>query len=167
MTEWVDRVDEHDRVIGVVERGEAVRNGWPHRIAVTVCHRADGRYLVHRRPAHATRFPGLHNWLVGGAVAAGESYAAGAARELAEELGVCARPVPLFTFFCDGAIAPYWLALHEARTDGPLRPDPGEMAGIRWCTAAEIEALITAGRFVPDGAEAWERARKGGHLPGA
>ncbi|KPC90596.1 NTP pyrophosphohydrolase, partial [Streptomyces sp. NRRL F-6602] len=46
MTEWVDRVDEHDRVIGVVERGEAVRNGWPHRIAVTVCHRADGRYLV-------------------------------------------------------------------------------------------------------------------------
>jgi hypothetical protein len=41
------------------------------------------------------------------------------------------------------------------------------MAEIRWCTAAEIDALITAGRFVPDGAEAWERVRKGGHLPGA
>ncbi|MEU0139564.1 NUDIX domain-containing protein [Streptomyces albidoflavus] len=166
MTEGVDRVDERDRVIGVVERGEAVRNGWPHRIAVTVCHRADGRRLVHRRPAHATRFPGLHNGLIGGAVTAGESYEAAAAREPAEELGVRAHPVPLFTFFCDGAIFPYWLARHETRTDGPLRPVPAEIAGLRWCTAAEIDALIAAGAFVPDGAEAWERARKGGHLPG-
>ncbi|WP_326770641.1 hypothetical protein OG978_43705 (plasmid) [Streptomyces sp. NBC_01591] len=28
---------EHDRVLGVVERDEAVRENWPHRIAATIC----------------------------------------------------------------------------------------------------------------------------------
>ncbi|MGX1270740.1 hypothetical protein RKD18_003934 [Streptomyces phaeoluteigriseus] len=35
--ERVDRADERDQVIGPVDRGEAVTNGWPHRVATTVC----------------------------------------------------------------------------------------------------------------------------------
>src|SRR6185503_8752903 len=47
--ELVERVDERDRVIGVVERADAVRNGWLHRVATTVCRDASGRVLVCRR----------------------------------------------------------------------------------------------------------------------
>ncbi|MFF3141817.1 NUDIX domain-containing protein [Streptomyces sp. NPDC057927] len=88
MGEMVERVDEQDRTVGVVDRGEAIRRRWLHRVATTVCRDSDGRILVHRRPDHVSRFPGQYNWLVGGAVGAGETYPAAASRELAEELGV-------------------------------------------------------------------------------
>ncbi|WP_432765797.1 NUDIX domain-containing protein, partial [Nocardia cyriacigeorgica] len=50
---------------------------------------------------------------MGGAVAAGESYEEAARRELTEELGVCAAPRFVGKFLCRGAIAPYWLGIHE------------------------------------------------------
>jgi hypothetical protein len=33
----VERVDGRNRVLGVVSRREAIREGWLHRVAVTVC----------------------------------------------------------------------------------------------------------------------------------
>ncbi|GGQ93847.1 hypothetical protein [Streptomyces pilosus] len=58
MGERVERVDEHDEVLAVVGRDDAVRHGWLHRIATVVCRDTAGRYLVHRRPDGAARFPG-------------------------------------------------------------------------------------------------------------
>ncbi|MFF1605072.1 hypothetical protein ACFVYV_48275, partial [Streptomyces mirabilis] len=52
MGEMVERVDEQDRTLGVVDRGEAIRRRWLHRVATTVCRDPDGRFLVHRRPDH-------------------------------------------------------------------------------------------------------------------
>ncbi|MBW3705941.1 NTP pyrophosphohydrolase, partial [Streptomyces griseus] len=74
MGELVDRVDEHDRVIGVVDRSEAVAAGWLYRMSMVLGRDEEGRYLVHRRPEESSRFPGQYSWLVGGAVGAGESY---------------------------------------------------------------------------------------------
>ncbi|MEY9989082.1 hypothetical protein ABIE67_001114 [Streptomyces sp. V4I8] len=56
--ELVERVDEHDQILAVVSRSEAIRHGWLHRIATIVCRAPSGRLLVHRRPDHASRFPG-------------------------------------------------------------------------------------------------------------
>ncbi|MDX2937370.1 NUDIX domain-containing protein [Streptomyces ipomoeae] len=95
-SEPVERVDEQDEVIGVVDRGEAIRHGWLHRVATIVCRDSSGRTLVHRRPDDASRFPGHFNWLLGGATEVAESYEDAAARELAEELGVRGRPRFLF-----------------------------------------------------------------------
>lgn len=128
MDELVERVDEQDELLAVVSRGEAIRRGWLHRIATVVCRDPTGRTLVHRRPHDASRFPGGFNWMLGGAVEAGESYEEAAARELAEELGVRARPAFVFKFRCAGAISPYWLGLHEVVVTGPVRPDPDEIA---------------------------------------
>ncbi|WP_085211845.1 NUDIX domain-containing protein [Streptomyces sp. Amel2xC10] len=87
MDELIERVDERDRVLGVVCRDEAVRHGWLHRVAVTVCRDRDGRILVHQRSRHVSRFPGRYEVAVGGAVAVGESYEEAARRELGEEMG--------------------------------------------------------------------------------
>ncbi|WP_018552031.1 MULTISPECIES: NUDIX domain-containing protein [unclassified Streptomyces] len=94
MGELVERVDERDRVMAVVERGEAIRERWLHRVATIVCRDGDGRFLVHRRPDRTSRFPGQLNGMLGGAVDVGESYEQAAAGELAEELGVHAERVP-------------------------------------------------------------------------
>ncbi|MGW4993769.1 NUDIX domain-containing protein [Streptomyces mirabilis] len=126
MGEMVERVDEQDRTVGVVDRGEAIRRRWLHRVATTVCRDPDGRILVHRRPDHVSRFPGQYNWLVGGTVGAGETYPAAASRELAEELGVHAPTRFLFKYLRRGVISPYWLGLHEGQLEaqGALQTPP-------------------------------------------
>ncbi|MEU1179899.1 NUDIX domain-containing protein [Streptomyces sp. NPDC005820] len=159
MAELVDRVDEQDRVLGVVDRAEAIRRRWLHRIATIVCRDADGRFLVHRRPDRASRFPGHYNWMLGGAADAGESYEEAATRELSEEVGVCAAPRLVLTFLCEGVISPYWLGLHEVVITEPIRPDLEEIAWHDWLTEGELEALVRRREFVPDAREAFDRYR--------
>ncbi|MFJ8050995.1 NUDIX domain-containing protein [Streptomyces luteogriseus] len=156
MGELVEQVDEQDRVAGVIDRDEAIREGRPHRVATTVCRDPRGRVLVYRRPEHVSRFPGHHDWLIGGAVEVGESYEE-AARELAEELGVRARVRLVFTFFCHGAISPYWLGVHEAVVTEPLTPDPSEIAWHGWLGEAELREALRTWLFVPDGLDALRR----------
>ncbi|WP_329116631.1 NUDIX hydrolase [Streptomyces sp. NBC_01465] len=157
MGELVDRVDENDRVIGVVERGEAIRNRWLHRVATTICHDRQGRMLIHRRPDDDTRFPGLYDVMAGGAVDVGESYEAAAERELAEEMGVRATVRPVVRFLMEGAISPYWLGVHETVIGGAIVADPREIAWHAWLTEAELATALREWTFVPDGQEAFRR----------
>ncbi|MCW8384107.1 NUDIX hydrolase [Streptomyces justiciae] len=163
MGELVERVDEQDEVLAVVERAEAIRRGWLHRVATIVCRDAQGRILVHRRPDAAALFPGQFNWMLGGAVNVAESYEDAAARELVEEVGVHARPRFLFKFLCQGVISPYWLAVHEAVITGPVRPDPSEVAWHDWLTEPELAAWARHREFVADAREALDRYQA---LPG-
>ncbi|NEC91657.1 NUDIX hydrolase [Streptomyces sp. SID12501] len=157
--ELVERVDELDRVVGVVERGEAVRRGWLHRVATTVCRDAGGRVLVHRRADGLARFPGQYNWLVGGAVDVGETWEEAAGRELAEELGVRVDVRFAFKFLCRGAISPYWLGVHEAVVAEELSPAPAEIAWHGWVSEGELGEMTRQLAFVPDGVEALRRYR--------
>ncbi|MFE7777685.1 NUDIX hydrolase [Streptomyces sp. NPDC057445] len=159
MGELVERVDEQDHVVAVVDRGEAIRERWLHRVATIVCRDGDGRILVHRPPDEASRFPGQFNWMLGGAVDAGESYEEAAARELAEELGVHADPRFVLKFLCNGMISPYWLGLHEAVITAPIQPDPKEVAWFDWLTEPELEEIVRRSEFVPDAREALDRYR--------
>ncbi len=157
MGELVDHVDEQDRVRGVVDRAEAIRQGLLHRIATIVCRDGDGRFLLHRRPDDSSRFPGRYNWMLGGAVARGELYEEAAARELSEELGVHRAPRFVLKFLCAGAISPYWLGLHEVVITTPIRADAGEIAWHDWITETELEARAQHREFVPDAREALAR----------
>jgi len=159
MAELVERVDEQDQVLGVVDRTEAIRRGWLHRVATIVCRDADGRILVHRRPDDSSRFPGRSNWLFGGAVDVGEPYEEAAARELAEELRVHATPRFVLKFLCAGAISPYWLGLHEVVITTPIRPNAQEVGWHAWLTETELESFVRQPEFVPDAREAFGRYR--------
>ncbi|MFF8263712.1 NUDIX hydrolase [Streptomyces virginiae] len=159
MGELVEWVDEHDEVLGVVDRREAIRRGWAHRVATIVCRDDGGRILVHRRPDGVARFPGQLNWMLGGAVNVAESYEDAAARELAEELGVLGRPRFVLKFLCAGVISAYWLGLHEAVVTDPVRPDPSEIAWHSWVTEGELADLVRDQTFVPDAREAFRRYR--------
>ncbi|MGW2372842.1 NUDIX hydrolase [Kitasatospora sp. NPDC001683] len=161
MSELVEWVDERDRVLGVIERAEAIRRGRLHRVAATVCRDRAGRVLVHRRPDGVSRFAGCHDVMLGGALGVGESYGAAAERELREELGVAVPVRHRFTFLCRGAIAPYWLGVHEAvvppdcvTADGV---DPAAIAWYGWLTLPELAAAVRRWPFVPDGQVAFSR----------
>ncbi|WP_328335910.1 MULTISPECIES: NUDIX hydrolase [unclassified Streptomyces] len=158
MSELVEHVDEHDRVLGIVERDEAVRENWPHRIATTICRDREGRILVVRRSETHSRFPGHYDVMVGGAVDVGESYEEAAVRELAEELGVRVPVRFLFKFLCREGIGPIWFGVHEALLSSEsLVPDPGEIDWLDWLTVAELREVVDQWCFVPGGREALRR----------
>ncbi|MGI5451675.1 NUDIX hydrolase [Streptomyces sp. CA-249302] len=154
MGELVERVDEDDRVLGVVERAEAVREKWLHRIAVTICRDPEGRILVVRRAKKRSLFPGHYDVLVGGAVGVGESYGDAAARELAEELGLRVPLRFLFKFLCGQGVGPIWLAVYEATVSETLVPDAGESDWQGWMTVADLREVVDERCFVPCGREA-------------
>ncbi|WP_239158410.1 NUDIX domain-containing protein [Streptomyces sp. SID13726] len=116
--------------------------------------------LVHRRAQGLSRFPGRCDWLVGGAVAVGESYEEAAVRELGEERGrVFGVPVRfLFKFLCRGESGTYWLGAHEVVLGrGVFVPDPAEIDWCGWGEERELVAAVGHGGFVGDGGEALRR----------
>ncbi|MGX1915169.1 NUDIX hydrolase [Streptomyces phaeochromogenes] len=157
MSELVEHVDEDDRVLGVVERGSAVRENRLHRIAATICRDREGRILVLRRARTLSRFPGHYDVMAGGAVDVGESYETAAARELTEELGVRAPVRFLFKFLCLEGISPIWLGVHEAIVSEPLSTDRGEIEWHDWLTVTELRKVVDERCFVPGGRKALRR----------
>ncbi|WP_346109076.1 NUDIX hydrolase [Nonomuraea maheshkhaliensis] len=157
MGELVERVDERDRVLGVVDRAEAERRRWMHRIATTICRDPAGRILVLRRAERHARFPGHYDVMVGGAVNVGESYEEAAARELSEELGAGVPARFMFTFLCLDGVSPVWFGVHEAVISEPLVPDASEIAWHAWLTELELREVVDRGPFVPGGREALRR----------
>jgi isopentenyldiphosphate isomerase len=156
--ELVERVDDQDRVLGVaVSRRQAIREGWLHRVAVTVCRDERGRILVHQRSERVSRFPGLYEVMVGGAVNVGESYEQAAARELTEELGVRVLPRLLFTFLNRSGLSPHWLGVHEAVAPDTVTADPDEVAWHGRLTEPELRSALLEWHFTPDSHEAFDR----------
>ncbi|GAA3689341.1 NUDIX domain-containing protein [Nonomuraea antimicrobica] len=155
--ELVERVDERDRVLGVVDRAEAERRRWMHRIATTICRDPMRRILVLRRAEQLTRFPGRYDVMVGGAVDVGESYEDAAARELSEELGADVPVRFMFKFLCRDGVSPVWFGVHEAVIIEPLVPDPSEIAWHAWLTELELRGAVDRWPFVPGGREALRR----------
>ncbi|MEW2623100.1 NUDIX domain-containing protein [Streptomyces sp. NPDC048106] len=158
--EILDIVDEHDRVVGQLPRGEVYDRGLRHRCVFIQARDAAGRLFVHRRTATKLVFPSLYDPFVGGVVGAGESYDEAALREAEEELGVSGLPRPAYLFkflYDDGAGKTWWSAVYEVRCDLPVNPQAEEVQWHDFLTDEEVEARLGEWEWVPDGLAAYER----------
>ena len=149
--ELVDIVDDHDQVVATVTRAELRTRRLQHRAVSIAVLSSDARLLVHRRADTKDLWPGMWDLAAGGVVAAGETYADAARRELAEELGVEAGDVedPGEGRFADESVALIghgYLTVH----DGPFAFTDGEIAEARFVTRTELDGLMATARFVPD-----------------
>ncbi len=148
--------------VGVERREVVYRDGLWHAATGVLVRSGDGARVVrHRRTADKLVFPGAYDCWAGGVVAPDVAPDDAAARELAEELGVVAPLEPLERIpFTDGHLR-YHLFTYEARWDGPLRPQPEEVAWVGWVTVEELRARLAdpvRWPFTPDGrlgAERW------------
>ncbi|HKB41053.1 MAG TPA: NUDIX domain-containing protein [Gemmataceae bacterium] len=149
--ELIDVIDDAGRTIASVPRREVRERRLPHRCVYVLVFNGRGELFIHLRTPTKDVYPSHWDVAVGGVLAAGESFDEGARRETSEELGINARPEPLFPFryadcftFAHGMV---YRLLH----DGPFRLQPEEIVRGEFVRADEVAARIARDPFCPDG----------------
>ena len=156
--ELVDLVDEENRIIGRTSRREVRGRNLLHRGVGIIVWNPRGQVYVHRRTDIKDVFPGMYDMFVGGVVGSGESYAASAAREVAEELGIVGpTPEYLFTHLYLGSQNRSWIQVYRTVWDGPIRHQPEEIVWGAWVDSLEVLSMTEEKPFVPDGLEVYHR----------
>lgn len=163
--ELVESYTEDGRPAGPVPRSVMRARGLWHAATAVLVRSGDGeRVYVHRRSDTKDVFPGLHDCWAGGVVAAGETPAECAVRELAEELGVTGvTPTPLFVSrYVDPPIR-YHAFTYEVRWDGPITWQDSEVVAGEWLTVAALRSKLADSEwgFAPDGRLAIEKLLAG------
>jgi 8-oxo-dGTP pyrophosphatase MutT (NUDIX family) len=147
-------VDGDGVVVDAVPRSVMRRDNLPHLVVAVVVRDPAGRVYVHRRTDTKDVFPGMHDAMVAGTVAAGEAPETAARRELEEELGISGVDlVPLFTEWYADDRTRHLSHVWTVTWDGPVRHQPEEIAWGAWFTVEELERSLADPDwpFVPDG----------------
>ncbi len=146
--------------MGVVSRREMRARRLPHRSTYILVFDGRGELFVHLRTASKDVYPSHWDTCVGGVLAAGEEFDAGAARELAEELGVASPLERLFPLrYSDEHTAVHGM-VYRTRHDGPFRLQPEEVARGEFLPAALVMERAAWEPFCPDGLAALAEYRR-------
>jgi isopentenyldiphosphate isomerase len=159
--ELVYEVDENDRILRVVRRGELTEQNLRHRCVYILFRDSSGRILVHRRAEVKRVFPKYYDMFVAGMVPAGETYDQSARREAAEEVGqrnVVLRPLGKWRF--DHDKVPQWASLYTATVTGPVVPQPEEVEWFAFLTEDELAESIAQHDYCPDSLYYYRRLRR-------
>ena len=150
--EPVEIIDGSGAVVGVVARAVMRRDNLKHRAVFVAVFDSRGRLLVHQRSATKDLWPSRWDIAVGGVMAPGESWADGARRELADEMGIDG-PIAL-EHLGDGSYADADVdtvgRVYRVVSDGPFVFVDGEVVAAELVTADELARRLATDVFVPD-----------------
>jgi 8-oxo-dGTP pyrophosphatase MutT (NUDIX family) len=149
--ELVDVIDDEGRTVATVTRREMRGRRLPHRCTYILVFNRAGELFVHLRTAGKDVYPSHWDVAVGGVLVAGESFADGARRELAEELGIDAEPKELFPFRYEDAASVVQAVVYRVVHEGPFLLQPEEIVRGEFVALSEIAVRGTRERFCPDG----------------
>lgn len=155
-----DLTDVDGTPTGVTHRrGDPVPPGAFHIVSSVCAIRGDGRILLTQRAATKT-YP--MEWEIpAGSALTGESSAQAAVRELGEETGLAVTTEalePVGRVIEANALVDVYVA--RVPDDAAVVPDPEEVAGSRWATLAELDALVAAGGMAEPWIERLEQLRE-------
>lgn len=137
-------------MIGRADRAEIRAGNLLHRAVFVVVRSTRGEVLVHRRAETKDLWPGFWDVAVGGVVVAGESYAAAAQRELAEELGITAELAETASGRYRDAEVAHLSRVYEAVHDGPFTFSDAEVVETRFVTRTDLPAFAAGHAICPD-----------------
>ncbi|NLU77853.1 isopentenyl-diphosphate Delta-isomerase [Micromonospora sp. HNM0581] len=148
----VELVDDTGRPVGEATVAAAHQPpGQLHRAFSVLLVAPDGRLLLQRRAAAKTRFPMRWANSCCGHPRPGETLTEAANRRLSEELGagpVSLREIGVYVYRAEdpatGRVEVEYdhVLCGEFHTDGPLRPEPTEVAELRWVEPAQLAAAL-------------------------
>lgn len=149
-THLVELVDESGRGLGSSTVEDAHQApGQLHRAFSVVLADPDGRLLLQQRAPVKSRFPLRWANACCGHPAPGEDVIAAATKRLGEELGVDAVPlteVGVYRYFAEdpatGRVEYEYdhVLLGSVDAGLPVRPDPDEVAAVRWVSLDDLRA---------------------------
>ena len=156
--EVVAWVDEQDRLLGGVPRAELRARRLIGRGTYILLFNSAGELCVHRRTLSKALYPGYWDVAAGGMVLYGEDYAASAARELAEELGIVGvELVEHAHFLYDAPESRLWCTAYSAVSDAPLVLQPEDVVEARFLSLDQALAEIRRKPYCPDSLAALQR----------
>ena len=153
MPEYFELVDDAGRVVGRATRKECHANpALVHRVAHVLLFNTRGELYLQKRASTKDVQPDKWDTSVGGHLAVGEGYDQAASRELREELGVSGAALegPLYEYRMRSAIETEAVRSYRLVYDGPVSPDPVEIAEGRFWSLDEIRARLGSGIFTPN-----------------
>ena len=150
MEELFETFDDAGRLTGLVERSVVHAQGLWHRAAHVWLFSSDGRLHIQRRAAHKDLYANLWDFSVGEHLTPGESFEEGARRGLLEELDVTdvlLEPIgELRKMRLDApelGIKDFELQQgFRGCHDGPVTPDPDEVAEVRLIAMDELASWL-------------------------
>lgn len=155
--ELVDVIDDAGTTIAVVTRREMRQKRLPHRCTYVLVFNQRGELFIHLRTSTKDVYPSYWDTCIGGVLAAGESFAQGAKREIREELGNDADAQELFAFrYQDAATFAHGMA-YRLDDDGPFQLQVEEIVRGEFVPVAEVLQRIKEQPFCPDGVQVLQR----------
>lgn len=153
---------EAGELLGQAPRRQVHANGYWHKSAHVFLYRPDGALYLQRRAADKDVCPDLWDQSAAEHLRPGESYHQAALRGLSEELGISGAALePLGELFKSRLEQPAlgirdyeFQQAFQGAWDGPLHPDPAEVAEVR---AVTLPALAREVREAPHAFTPWLR----------
>ncbi len=139
--EYLEVVNDRDEIVSLKERAEIHRLNLPHRAVHILIFNAAGELFLQKRSLAKDRNPGLWDSSAAGHVDIGESYAACARRELAEELGVAAELAFLFKLEARPELGMEFMEIYRGTHNGPFQLAADEIDEGRWFYLSEVDHL--------------------------
>lgn len=156
--ELIAWVDEQDNLLGSLVRSDLRGRGLIGRCTFIFLFNSAGELCVHRRTLSKAMYPGFWDTAAGGMVAAHETYAESAARELEEELGVSGVELTAHDhFYFEDGDSRLWCTSFSAVWDGPLHIQPEEVMEARFVPLATVLQEAEQKPYCPDAQEGLRR----------
>jgi len=164
MSEELDIVNEAGDVIGRRAREECHADpSLIHRVVHVLVFNRRGDIFLQQRAESKDIQPGKWDTSAAGHLAVGEDFDPAAKRELAEELGITARPKFLYDYVWRTDRETELVRTYRLIHDGPFRLHPTETSDGRFWSPEEVQGELGRETFTPNFELEW---RKCGGPPG-
>lgn len=140
-------VNENDEPVGTMEKMEAHRKALLHRAFSVFIFNSRGELLLQQRAKEKYHSAGLWTNACCSHPRPGEDTTAAASRRLKEEMGFSAAIKEIFSFtyrseFDNGLTEHEFDHVFAGVYDGPIHPDPGEVAAYRYQSMEDVRMIL-------------------------
>ena len=145
-------VDNDGNIVGTITRGEAHGGSMTlHPVVHLHLFNSQGQLYLQQRPEWKDIQPGRWDTATGGHIDLGENVDTALKREVREELGVTDfTPERLGHYIFESKRERELVFVHRTTYDGPVNPNPDELAGGEFWDIDDINANMGKGVFTPN-----------------